>query len=244
MVFFSAHRLRSTHAMTQLAVHPSYFYNGSMTQTLPQANTPASIQSTAAAIWQTSQAPARVQPFAAQAEPCFLVLLSFELPDTKQAAVCRELLEIAIQEQACCCVMGLSALSLWEMAAQAVCHSPCHIYLNLDLLTIDAHAQDWGDYKIKPEQVEVQRNELTHAALFNPRLGFVAQVPKAALPTLLDMLRTAGLVQYSATIGKTWGEAASGQAVLDIYRDAKKQLSFSAQALLATAGIGAEKDMR
>jgi phosphoribosylformylglycinamidine synthase len=136
-------------------------------------------------------------------------------------------------EQACFSAQGLTGISLWEMTAHAVCASPCHVYLNLDLLTIDPHAQDWGDFKIKPEQVEVQRNELTHAALFNPRLGFILQVQKAALATLMDMLRTANLVQLSSTIGKTWREVALGTATLDIYRDAKKQATFSAQDLIA-----------
>ena len=35
----------------------------------------------------------------------------------------------------------------------------CGVAVNLDLLTIDPDAEDWGDYKIRPEQVSVQRNE-------------------------------------------------------------------------------------
>lgn len=192
------------------------------------------IQTTATNLLQAIPKEVQEQEFAflAQTEPCFLLLLSFDDVQSASVATASELLSIALTEQACISAQGLSAVSLWTMAAQAASVSPCHIYLNLDLLTIDANTQDWGDFKIKPEQVEVQRNELTHAALFNPRLGFVVQVLKTALPTFMDMLRAANLAQRSYTIGKTWGEVAAGEAVLDVYRDAKKQLSFSAQDLL------------
>ena len=47
----------------------------------------------------------------------------------------------------------------------------CGVALNVDLLTIDPHSADWGDFKIRPEQVAVQRNELTLKALFNEEIG-------------------------------------------------------------------------
>jgi hypothetical protein len=191
-----------------------------------------SIQTRATALWQSSKQADQPYAFKAQQSPVFLVLLSFEAAQTEPAAVASELLTIALAEQACISVQGLSGISLFEMAAQASCNSDCHVYLNLDLLTIDAHAQDWGDFKIKPEQVEVQRDELTHAALFQPRLGFVLQVLKTALPTVMDMLREAQLSTFSATIGSTWGACTVGQASLNIYRDAKQQALFSAQDLL------------
>jgi hypothetical protein len=193
------------------------------------------LQTTATTLLQSLPLEPKTHAFAflAQAEPCFLLLLTFDDVQSTLVTTASELLTIALAEQACMSVQGLSAVSLWTMASQAVCASPCHVYLNLDLLTIDTNTQDWGDFKIKPEQVEVQRNELTHAALFNPRLGFVVQVLKTALPTFMEMLRAAGLAQTSAAIGKTWGEVLVGEAVLDIYRDAKKQVSFSTQTLLA-----------
>jgi hypothetical protein len=192
------------------------------------------IQSTAIKLWSASTAnQSRASyTFVKHAEPCFLLLLSFPHPQHSQISIANELLAIALSEQACLGFQPINNSSLWEITSQAIGTNLCHIYLNLDLLTIDAQAQDWGDYKIKPEQVEFQRNELTHAALFNPRFGFVVQVLKAALPTFMDMLRAANLAHSSDTIGKTWGEVAAGQAVLDIYRDAKKQASFSAQHLL------------
>ena len=56
----------------------------------------------------------------------------------------------------------------------------CGLAINIDLLAIDPHSADWGDFKIRPEQVSVQRNELTLKALFNEELGAVIQVRAAA----------------------------------------------------------------
>jgi hypothetical protein len=202
-----------------------------MPQTNPSTFSP-SIESSAILLWQNSLASHAAFTFIAHSEPCFLLLLSFNQAQSAQAATASELLGIAMSEQACISAQGLNGVSLWDMAAHACCASPCHVYLNLDLLTIDPQVQDWGDFKIKPEQVEVRRNELTQQELFKPRHGFVVQVLKTALPTFMDMLRTAHLSELSTVIGKTWGQPGKGQTVLDIYRDAKKQVSFSASDLL------------
>ncbi len=168
--------------------------------------------------------------------PNYILLLDFDAADTTLAQRTREVLTIAVAESAASTAHVLNSYSLWQMAAHAACFSPCNVYLNMDLLTIDPHAQDWGDFKIKPDQVEVQRDELTQSALFKPRWGFVVQVKKEALSTFMDMLRTAQLVNNCTIIGKTWGTAAAGEATLDVYRDAKKQLSITAQLLLKTPG--------
>jgi phosphoribosylformylglycinamidine synthase len=55
----------------------------------------------------------------------------------------------------------------------------CGVTLNLDMLTIDPHSADWGDFKIRPEQVAVQRNELTMKALFAEEAGVVLQVRRS-----------------------------------------------------------------
>ncbi|HLS43233.1 MAG TPA: phosphoribosylformylglycinamidine synthase, partial [Paenalcaligenes sp.] len=75
------------------------------------------------------------------------------------------------------------------------------ISLNIDMLTIDPHAADWGDYKIRPEQVAVQRDELTLKALFNEEAGAVIQVQQAQRDVVLQRLRDAGLSAYSHVIG-------------------------------------------
>ncbi|MBX3612039.1 MAG: phosphoribosylformylglycinamidine synthase [Burkholderiaceae bacterium] len=92
----------------------------------------------------------------------------------------------------------------------------CGVAVNLDLLTIDPHAEDWGDYKIRPEQVSVQRNELTLAALFNEELGAVVQVRAADRDAVLGVLREAGLSKFSHVIGKPQAKDA-----IEFYRDAK-----------------------
>jgi hypothetical protein len=194
------------------------------------------IQDHALQLWTASnKAPAYAFAASSDAVPAYLLLLDFGAHDTVLVQRAREVLTIAVQESAASTAHALNAYSLWQMGAHATCASTCNVYLNLDLLTIDPHAQDWGDFKIKPEQVEVQRDERTQDALFKPRWGFVVQVPKAALNTLMDMLRTAQLVANSTIIGKTWGTAIAGEAVLDVYRDAKKQLNITAQLLLNPA---------
>jgi len=93
----------------------------------------------------------------------------------------------------------------------------CGVSLNLDLLTIDPHASDWGDFKIRPEQVAVQRDELTLKALFNEEAGAVIQVPSAERDAVMQVLRAAGLSAYAHVIGmpNTTDE-------IEIYRDAKR----------------------
>ena len=88
------------------------------------------------------------------------------------------------------------------------------ISLNIDMLTIDPHAADWGDYKIRPEQVAVQRDELTLKALFNEEAGAVIQVQQAQRDVVLQRLRDAGLSAYSHVIG-----APNNSDQIEIYRD-------------------------
>ncbi|MFZ9626832.1 MAG: phosphoribosylformylglycinamidine synthase [Burkholderiaceae bacterium] len=92
----------------------------------------------------------------------------------------------------------------------------CGLALNLDLLTIDPYSADWGDFKIRPEQVSVQRNELTLKALFNEELGAVIQVRAADRDTVMGVLRAAGLSRHAHVIGKV----SSGDA-LEFHRDGR-----------------------
>ena len=91
------------------------------------------------------------------------------------------------------------------------------VSINLDMLTIDPHAADWGDYKIRPEQVAVQRNELTLKALFSEEAGAVIQVPAAERDAVLQVLRAAGLSAASHVIGSL-----NERDDIEFYRDAKK----------------------
>ena len=92
----------------------------------------------------------------------------------------------------------------------------CGVTLNVDMLTIDPHAADWGDYKIRPAQVSVRRNELTLRALFNEELGAVIQVRAEDRDAVLAVLRECGLSRCSHVIGKP-----SERDAIEIYRDAK-----------------------
>ncbi len=98
----------------------------------------------------------------------------------------------------------------------------CGLALNIDLLTIDPHSSDWGDFKIRPEQVAVQRNDLTIRALFNEELGMVLQVRAADRDVVLGMLREHGLSRHSHVIGKP-----QTKPVVEIYRDGKVIFSKS-----------------
>jgi phosphoribosylformylglycinamidine synthase len=106
---------------------------------------------------------------------------------------------------------GLFA-ALCEMAFA----SRCGLSINIDLLTIDPVAADWGDFKIRPEQVAVQRDELTLKALFNEELGVVVQVRRDQRSRLMDVLRSHGLSQHSHEIGTI-----NSRDAIEIYRDAK-----------------------
>src|SRR5690606_19779065 len=88
------------------------------------------------------------------------------------------------------------------------------VSINLDMLTIDPHAADWGDYKIRPEQVPVQRDEITLRALFNEEAGAVIQVPLAQRDAVMQALREAGLSAHSHVIG-----GLNGSDQIEFYRD-------------------------
>jgi len=75
------------------------------------------------------------------------------------------------------------------------------ISLNLDMLTIDPDSADWGDYKIRPEQVAVQRQEAVLKALFSENAGVLMQVPRPQRNTVLARLRQAGLSACAHVVG-------------------------------------------
>jgi phosphoribosylformylglycinamidine synthase len=92
----------------------------------------------------------------------------------------------------------------------------CGVALNCDLLTIDPYSADWGDFKIRVEQVAVQRNELTLKALFNEELGAVIQVRASERDAVMGVLREVGLSKFSHPIGKP-----NVNDEIEIYRDGK-----------------------
>jgi phosphoribosylformylglycinamidine synthase len=91
------------------------------------------------------------------------------------------------------------------------------ISVNLDMLTFDPNSADWGDYKIRPEQVAVQREELTLKALFSEEAGAVVQVPLSQRDAVMQVLRGAGLSAHSHVIG-----GVNDADEVEFFRDGKK----------------------
>jgi phosphoribosylformylglycinamidine synthase len=118
---------------------------------------------------------------------------------------------------------------LFATVAEMAFAGRCGVSLNIDLLTIDPYSADWGDFKIRPEQVAVQRNEITVKALFNEELGAVIQVPANKRNEVLGKLREAGLSKCSFVIGMP-----NTKGTVDVYRDAKVIFTASRAALQST----------
>ncbi len=93
----------------------------------------------------------------------------------------------------------------------------CGVGLNVDLLTIDQYVADWGDYKIRPEQVAVQRDERTLRALFCEEPGAVLQVRAEARDAVLGVLRAHRLSTMSHVIGKP-----QAHDTVDVWRDGRR----------------------
>ena len=96
------------------------------------------------------------------------------------------------------------------------------VSVNLDVLAIDPVAQDSGDFKIRPEQNAVRRDELIVKALFNEELGAVLQVRARDKSHVMSALREAGLGPVSQIIGKP-----NTTDLVEFWCDAKPVLSKS-----------------
>ncbi|HKO66211.1 MAG TPA: phosphoribosylformylglycinamidine synthase, partial [Burkholderiaceae bacterium] len=94
------------------------------------------------------------------------------------------------------------------------------ISVNLDVLAIDPHAQDAGDFKIRPEQIAVRRGEMILSVLFNEELGAVLQIRDRDKGHVMSTLRAAGLGAQSQIIGKP-----NATDVIEFWCDAKPLLS-------------------
>ncbi|WP_103035831.1 phosphoribosylformylglycinamidine synthase [Castellaniella caeni] len=75
------------------------------------------------------------------------------------------------------------------------------VSLNLDMLTIDPHTADAGDYKIRNDQVAVLHHEHNLTALFNEEAGWLVQVPRAQRDEILQFLRQEGLAPIVHVVG-------------------------------------------
>jgi phosphoribosylformylglycinamidine synthase len=96
----------------------------------------------------------------------------------------------------------------------------CGVTLNIDVLAMDPVASDWGDFKIRPEQVAVRRDEQTLRALLNEELGLVMQVRTAERSEVMDALRAEGLGAVSHVVAKVQA-ADQARDTIEIWRDAR-----------------------
>lgn len=90
------------------------------------------------------------------------------------------------------------------------------VSVNVDMLTIDPHTDDWGDFKIYEEQVAVQRDELTLTSLFNEEAGVLIQVPRQRRDAVLQRFREAGLSRQTHVVGTL-----NKKQKIEVYRDGR-----------------------
>ncbi|MFZ9314817.1 MAG: phosphoribosylformylglycinamidine synthase [Burkholderiaceae bacterium] len=134
----------------------------------------------------------------------------------KLEALCMALRDLRAIEGLVLAYHDRSDGGLWACICEMAFAARMGVTLNIDLLTIDPVAADWGDFKIRPEQVSVQRDELTLKALFHEELGVVLQIPKSRRSECMDVLRTHGLYKHSYEIG-----GLNARDTIEVYRDAK-----------------------
>jgi phosphoribosylformylglycinamidine synthase len=127
-----------------------------------------------------------------------------ETPDLHDAALLRAafmaLRELTAQGWILAC-HDRSDGGLLAAAAEMAFAGRLGVSLNLDMLTIDPHTADAGDYKIRADQVAVQHHERNLAALFNEEAGWLLQVPRAHRDDVLRHLRQAGLSNCTHVVG-------------------------------------------
>jgi phosphoribosylformylglycinamidine synthase len=92
----------------------------------------------------------------------------------------------------------------------------CGVTLNIDILALDPVAADWGDFKVRADQVAARREEFTLRALFSEELGLVLQIRAPHTGEVMNALRAAGLGAVSHVIGKP-----NDRDAIEIWRDAK-----------------------
>jgi phosphoribosylformylglycinamidine synthase len=105
---------------------------------------------------------------------------------------------------------------LFAAACEMAFAGHCGLTLTIDMLAFDALAADWGDFKIRADQVAVRREEFTLRALFNEELGLLLQVRLADRSAVMARLRAAGLGGACHEIGKP-----NARDVIEVWRDAK-----------------------
>lgn len=147
-----------------------------------------------------------------------------EVPDINDAQLLRKFfvaIRALAQNDAILAYHDRSDGGLFATVAEMAFAGHVGVSINVDMLTFDIHSADWGDYKIKSEQVAVQREESTFKALFNEELGAVIQVRRRDRDAVLKVLREAGLSLCTHVVGSL-----NDNDTLEIYRDGKVVIDF------------------
>ncbi len=139
-----------------------------------------------------------------------------DLDDVQQLERLRKALLQAREQQLVLAYHDRSDGGLLACLAEMAFATRCGLTINVDLLTIDPVAADWGDFKIRPDQVAVQRAEWTLKALFNEELGVVIQLAKANRSAFMDILRAHDLSKHAFEVASP-----NPRDSIEIYRDAK-----------------------
>jgi len=105
---------------------------------------------------------------------------------------------------------------LFATACEMAFAGHCGLVLNVDVLAMDPVASDWGDFKIRAEQVAARREELTLRALFAEEPGCVLQIRRADRDATMAQLRAAGLGACTHIIGRP----DAGDRI-EVWRDAR-----------------------
>jgi phosphoribosylformylglycinamidine synthase len=122
---------------------------------------------------------------------------------------------------------------LWAAVCEMAFAGRRGVNLNVDILMTDSDGigdsrAEYGDSKNWAVQVGERRNELMLQALFNEELGVVIQVPTEVRNEVMGTLRQHGLSQHAHFLGKT-----NERRVVEVWRDAKCQLSLPLKTLMA-----------
>ena len=108
---------------------------------------------------------------------------------------------------------------LWATLCEMAFAGRLGMHVNIDVLAMDPHASDWGDFKIRAEQVSVRRQEMALRVLFNEEPGCVLQIRRDQRSAVMQCLRDAGLGAVSHIIGRV-----DASARIDVRMDARSLL--------------------
>jgi len=120
---------------------------------------------------------------------------------------------------------------LWAAACEMAFAGRCGAILNLDVLAVDPHAADLGDFKIGADQLGVRRRELAQRVLFNEEPGCLVQIRKAERAAVMALLRDAGLGAQSHVIAQVLAADDAAPRV-EAWLDARVLLSHPLARLL------------